>query len=75
MSEFDKILMQNANMTLGIINLIEILDKDIKNIKVEGKNRDTYLYIRLYEQIKKYLEEVLELSYGKSFKDRKKFYE
>ena len=39
MSEFDRILMQNANMT--------------------------FLYIKLYEQIKKYLEEVLEVSYGK----------
>lgn len=64
MSEFDRILMQNANMTLDIIYLIDVLDNNIKDIKKKGKNRDTYLYIKLYEKIKKYLEEVLEVSYG-----------
>lgn len=63
MSELDVILKQNANLTLGIINLIELLDSNIKYIKKE--DRDTYLFIRTYKQIKEYLEEVLEVSYGK----------
>lgn len=62
MSEFDRILMQNANMTLGIINLIETLDKNIRDIQT---NKDKYLDIRIYRDLKKYLEEVLEVSYGK----------
>lgn len=63
MSELDVILKQNASMILGIINLIETLDKNIRYIQ---KNKDKYLDIRIYRDLKKYLEEVLEVSYGKS---------
>ncbi len=76
MSEFDRILMQNANLTLGIISLIETLDRSIKDLQTKYTYKDKDIDIRTYKNLKQYLEEVLQLSYlGKSFEDRKKFYE
>lgn len=65
MSEFDRILMQNANMTLCILNLIKAFDDNIKELQSNYQYKNKDLDIKLYKQIKQYLEEVLEVSYGK----------
>ncbi len=65
MSEFDTILMQNANLTLGIITLISSLNDNIVKLQSNYQYKNKYLDIKLYREIKEYLEKVLEVSYGK----------
>ncbi len=65
MSEYNKILKQNAILVFSIVNLIETLDRDIKALQTKYTYKDKNLDIRIYKDLKKYLEEVLEASYGK----------
>lgn len=56
----NKILKQNAIMTLYITNVIDELDKNIKHIEQECSYRNKYIDIRVNKELKRYLEKCLE---------------
>lgn len=56
----NKILKQNAIMTLYITNVIDELDKNIKHIEQECSYRSKYIDIRVNKELKRYFEKCLE---------------
>lgn len=56
----NKLLKQNSIMILYITKLIEELNKTIKLLRKEYLYRDKCLDIKIYKEIKQYLEQCLE---------------
>ena len=56
----NKLLKQNSIMILYITNLIDQLDKNIKLLEKECSYKNKYLDIRIYREIRQYLEHCLE---------------
>lgn len=62
----NKLLKQNAIMTLYITSFIEQLENDIQELKKDKFKTDyNYIDIKRYTQIKEYFEKCLEEVYGK----------